>query len=541
MRLGRHAVPAADRNAALVEHRFDPVAGQHGVAAFDVAEVLEDRLRRQAAAAGAEVPLQVADPEHQFGDGGGARVEFEAEELVRVDGQTFGFEALLAAPEGVQLVEHLAFEALHVFERDVEEIRRAAGRVEDANLAQAVVEGVDLGARGVELAFVGEEQRRRLDVAPFAPQRLDDGRQDETFDVGARRVVGAERVSLAGRQRAFEQGAEDRRFDLRPVGVRGLQQQADLLAVQGDHFRLLEELAVEARQRRAQDDREAAAVHLAPQRGEQRDELLRTVLQRFEQGGERTLAVLPGQQADVFGEHREQAAGEETGDEFGVMAGAFERPGDARQMAGDLARDPRRGTRRVERQRVAPQHPQALAEAAFGEVGEPDAVRTRVGEGGIGGAGAREVGVQLDDLADIDDDQERRPALVGRQRAGVAFGLAARPLQGVVETLAGDVEADLLGFENEMAALVAVDASVRRTAVTVAKTDPALEDVGVVAGIVARRVGGGDVEQPAEVGDEELVVGQLGTVGRSPAGDEGGGLRRLGIGARAGFGHGPGL
>jgi hypothetical protein len=79
-------------------------------------------LRRQAAAAGAEVPLQVADPQHQFGDGGGARVEFEAEELVRVDGQAFGFEALLAAPESVQLVEHFAFEALHVFERHVEEI-----------------------------------------------------------------------------------------------------------------------------------------------------------------------------------------------------------------------------------------------------------------------------------------------------------------------------------------------------------------------------------------------------------------------------------
>jgi hypothetical protein len=36
--------------------------------------------------------LQVADPQHQFGDGGGARVEFEAEELVRVDGEAFGFE-----------------------------------------------------------------------------------------------------------------------------------------------------------------------------------------------------------------------------------------------------------------------------------------------------------------------------------------------------------------------------------------------------------------------------------------------------------------
>jgi hypothetical protein len=124
---------------------------------------------------------------------------------------------------------------------------------------------------------------------------------------------------------------------------------------------------------------------------------------------------------------------------------------------------------------------QALADAGLGEVGEFDAMRARVGEGGVGGAGACEVGVQFDDVADIDDDQERRPALVGGQRASVAFGLAARALQSVVETLAGSAEADLLGFENEMAALVAVDAPARRAAVAVAKADAALEDVGVVA------------------------------------------------------------
>ncbi len=61
------------------------------------------------------------------------------------------------------------------------------------------MEGVDFGARRVELAFVGEQQRGGLHVAPLLAQRLDDGGQDEAFDVGARRVVGAERVALAGR------------------------------------------------------------------------------------------------------------------------------------------------------------------------------------------------------------------------------------------------------------------------------------------------------------------------------------------------------
>ena len=73
-----------------------------------------------------------------------------------------------ASPAAVERIEHLAFEALQVFERDVEEIAGAAGRVEHAHLAQAVMESVDLGPRGIELAFVGEQQRGGLDVAPVA-------------------------------------------------------------------------------------------------------------------------------------------------------------------------------------------------------------------------------------------------------------------------------------------------------------------------------------------------------------------------------------
>ena len=59
--------------------------------------------------------------------------------------------ALLAGAEGVQLVEHFAFEALHVFQRHVQEVRRAAGRVEHADLAQAWWKGVDFGGGGVGL------------------------------------------------------------------------------------------------------------------------------------------------------------------------------------------------------------------------------------------------------------------------------------------------------------------------------------------------------------------------------------------------------
>ena len=73
-----------------------------------------------------------------------------------------------------------------------------------------------------------------------------------------------------------------------------------------------------------------------------------------------------------------------------------------------------------------------------------------------------------------------------------------------------------------------------------AKSDPPLEDVGVVARVVARRIGRRYTQQLAEVGDEELVIGQFGSVGILPAADEG--IERKGCGAGDGmramcFGH----
>ena len=386
-------------------------------------------------------------------------------------------------------VEHFAFEALHVFERDVEEIARAAGRVEHAHRAQGVVEGVDLGQRGGGLAFVGEEQRGGLDVGPAFAQRLDDGGQDEAVDVGARGVVGAEGVALGGVEGAFEQGAEDGGFDLRPVGAGGLAQQGDLVAVERQDVGRLEQLAVEARQGVAQDDGEAAGVHLFPQRADERDELAEGALprggRRDEEAVEEVGECLPGQQADVLGEHREQAAGEEAGDALGVVAGAFEGLGDAGQLAGDGARGAGAGAGGVERQRVEPDGAQAGADAFVAQVGEFDAVRARVGERGVGGAAAREVGVELDAVADIEDDQEGRPALLGRQGAGVAFGLAAGAQHGVVEGLGRGAGADLLGLADGAGAPVAVDEAGAGAAVAVAEGDAALEDVGVVARVVA--------------------------------------------------------
>ena len=66
---------------------------------------------------------------------------FNAEQLVRIDGQSGVFQDLLRLAEGVQGIEHLAFKALHVFQSDVEEVSGSAGGVEDAGGAKLPMKG----------------------------------------------------------------------------------------------------------------------------------------------------------------------------------------------------------------------------------------------------------------------------------------------------------------------------------------------------------------------------------------------------------------
>jgi hypothetical protein len=229
------------------------------------------------------------------------------------------------------------------------------------------------------LPFVRQHQRGGLDMAPALAQRLDDRRQHQPLDIGARRVVRAERMALGGIEGALQQGAEDGRLDLRPVGLGRLDEQPDLVARQRQHHcGVLEQLAVEARQRCADGDGEFAGVHRPPQLAHQRHELRRIVLQALQQQREGALAVAPRQQLDVLGEHGEQAAAEEAGDGLGVMARAFQRLGHLGQALGHLARDAGGGARRVERERIEPEGGEPLAD---GRVAQSQSSRMRCERG----------------------------------------------------------------------------------------------------------------------------------------------------------------
>src|SRR5690606_122631 len=133
------------------------------------------------------------------------------------------------------------------------------------------------------------------------------------------------------------------------------------------------------------------------------------------------------------------------------------------------------------------------------KVVEMNPVAAGIGKGSVDAAGTGKLGVKLDAVADVGDDEERRATFTGRNGAGGALGLvfgldehlvkcegAANPVALAAPGLTfpagfgkrlGLVGLDsLFGFADEAAALVKIDVSVSRFAIGTGHGDPALED-----------------------------------------------------------------
>ena len=132
--------------------------------------------------------------------------------------------------------------------------------------------------------------------------------------------------------------------------------------------------------------------------------------------------------------------------------------------------------------------------------------------------------------ADIGDQHERRAALVGGQTAGVVAGLSVRLEHGRVPGGGLHRQAGLLGLAHQTAAAIQVDAADAGAAVGVPEDDAALEYVGVVGLVGTGRVRRRQVQQRDQLGEKQLVVGQLGAAGVAPAGDKGVDARLDGVG-----------
>jgi hypothetical protein len=110
----------------------------------------------------------------------------------------------------------------------------------------------------------------------------------------------------------------------------------------------------------------------------------------------------------------------------------FERSGRRGEVAGHVARYTGGDAAGIERQRVDPDGPQAIADERCIEVFQLDAVSARIGEGNISLTGARKVGEKFDGIAHINDDQKGRPAIGSGQRLGVLFGLVSCAEHGLI-------------------------------------------------------------------------------------------------------------
>jgi len=395
-------------------------------------------------------------------------------------------------------------------------------------LREPVVEGRNGSPRLLGPALGPLAFRRREGGEPVGPERLDHGRDDQPLDIGARRVMGAEAAPILGVERLFEQRPEDRGVDVAPVVPGGPAQFADLLGAQRQHLAFFEEGAVEAADLALDRIGEVAPVHRLPELPHHGHELRRLGLAALQHALERGL----GQEPDILGEHGEEAAHEEHGHLLGREAFRFQRLRHGGEALRDGAGDAGGVARRVERGRIGPDADEALAHGRVPQVVEVDPEASAVRELVVDLPVAAEVGVDLEAVADVADDEKRRRIVADRQQPHVGFGLLARidhehvpgpvgappPLVGgrnheerqlPDDLVAGTLQAGLLGLEDEAAAPVEVDARMGDRAVAVDAPDGALEDV-VVA--LRRGAGGLGPRQPkrvAELDQEQAVIGPL--------------------------------
>jgi hypothetical protein len=210
---------------------------------------------------------------------------------------------------------------------------------------------------------------------------------------------------------------------------------------------------------------------------------------------------------------------------------------------GDESRDFGCTPGRVKRERVGPDQAEAFTDLGIAQAVERDAEALCVRELAIVLSGQAEVAIELEAVADIDDDQERRPAVVCRKRLGVALGLTpsalhgdapvlgapdggAFPCRGFHATEKGQLFFELLirtllRLHDEGVAAIQVDRAGAGRAIRVGEPDRVFEPVVIARGIGGSRARPIDAQHVAQLRGEQLKVGALGGAGSGPTDDEG--------------------
>ena len=213
-----------------------------------------------------------------------------------------------------------------------------------------------------------------------------------------------------------------------------------------------------------------------------------------------------GNKLYILREHREEAALEKLGCHLWMMLVRLQRFRQICQYLSHFASDFSRILGAIQRVGIAPDPAEEIAGFLLVQVFQRDAVGARIGETLILPAGAGELGVKIEGVPDIADDEKRRSPLLRWERVDVSLALCVGALEGFVEgggaafpvtggnhdgfseireerlvgigLVAVRVHA-LLGFKDEVAGFVEVDPVGSAAAVRFFPINPALEGVGV--------------------------------------------------------------
>ena len=121
--------------ASAAGHAYSvPSVVQQRVVADDIVERLQDRIARGVEAVLAH-PLDFADPHRHARQLGRERVDLDAEHVLRADAGK-----LAAKPQRFALGVDAMLDVLQRLQAEIEEVAGAAGRIENAELLQALQE-----------------------------------------------------------------------------------------------------------------------------------------------------------------------------------------------------------------------------------------------------------------------------------------------------------------------------------------------------------------------------------------------------------------